>query len=355
MHQHVRRTGICGLSLAVLSMTLGGPAAAARWQWTEHSTPDVIAAVAVAPNDVPFVQGRSGRVWFLQPPAHLGDAETWVSLPGITSYSLTADIDGTMWALNSSGIPSQPTGNEDPNFHPVSGMGWRAAALWGSACASSMTTTGVGPDLTEAFLTPLANNWDRYDWIVRCPTNATFPTGTPTDSSIWVLHRWRTSGVISSSDWMRVAGGQHATTAHLATFLNYGPAGAVQDVWLLDSEASGGLTWVYNKGQDRVINVPNPFTPSAPGSTKPTFQTVGTALTDHYGRFRDPNSLTGWVYRWDDAAQAWTYVIGDPTGARIAKIASFEAYNYSRGQVGASRLWAVDTSGRLYYLTDVVK
>lgn len=346
MKFRIRPTTILGLSLLALAATVFPQLAAAapRWEWIEYPTPNNgdVHSLAVAPNNVPFVQARNGTVWYLQR-GNLQTPDKWIPLERVKSRSLAADLDGTIWALDSAGVAWQPTGIEDPNFRPMPGWGWKAARGWGSGCAKAMAASGVGPDLTEQFLTPASRSWDRYDWVIGCDGDK--------DSSLWVIQRRIDSGgKFYSSGWKNIASAQGATSSKVAVFTHYSPVGAVQKVWFLDSVASGGATWTYDEARDKVVNVPNPYTRD---STKPTPpRTRGTAITDHYARFKssNPNSNRGWLYRWDDDTEAWVYVANDPaSNVYITQIAHSGTYFSKVGWLG-SQVWALDHFGRLYYL-----
>ena len=116
----------------------------------------------------------------------------------------------------------------------------------------------------------------------------------------------------------------------------------------MDSQSTGGLTWIYDQGHDKVVNIANP-----PDRVTSNPTTIGTAITDHYARFRSPSYALGWVYRWDDTARAWVYVVGDPAHDFIEQTAFTGKYLSSAGWIGPSRLWAIGNSGSLYYLADV--
>jgi hypothetical protein len=326
------------------------PAAAVpKWAWQQVPTPGWdVHAVAVAPNDVPFIQAPNGTVWYLKV-GNLQTPDKWILLDGVASRSLAADLDGTIWALDHDGVALQPTGVENPNFRPMPGYGWAAAKGWGSGCAKAMATSGVGPDLTEAFVTPASRSWDRYDWVIGCDDGD--------DSSLWVIRRTMDSGgAFHSSGWQNIASGQGATSAKVAVFTHYGPIGAVQDVWFQDSLASGGLTWIYDQNHDKVVNVPNPVTRDSVKPSPP--RTKGTAITDHYARFKssNPKSNRGWLYRWDDDTEEWVYVADDPSSkVYIDKIAHSEAYASKVGWLGGSSVWGTDNFGRLYRLYNADK
>lgn len=350
MNVQIRPTTILGLSLLALASTVfPQPASAAgpKWEWVEVPTPGTslsVWSVAVAPNNVPFVQTDDGVVWYLKRGTLQTPKDKWIRLDGVAAKSLTADLDGTIWALDASGVAWQPNGVADPNFRPMPGYGWKAARGWGSGCAKAMATSGVGPDLTEAFLTPPSKNWDRYTWATGCDGG--------NDSSLWVTRRTMDSGgSFSTSGWKNIASGQGATSAKVAVFTHYGLLGAVQKVWFQDSEASGGATWTYDEERDKIVNVPNPATRD---STKPTpSRARGTAITDHYARFKSASASSnrGWVYRWDDETETWVYVIGDPSSISYIKdIAYSGAYSSKIGWLTGSVLWATDNWGRLYYL-----
>jgi hypothetical protein len=162
-------------------------------------------------------------------------------------------------------------------------------------------------------------------------------------------------GGVVTSGWTRIARAQHATSQKVAVFTHREPVGEIQQTWFLDSEASGGLTWIYDPNYDQVVNVANPPDPSSFSWTPPL--TVGTAITDHYARFRSPSSFGvfrggAWVYQWDDDTRSWKSLVADDVPGGITMLAHAPVHDTSVGKVGPSRLWAAGGDGHLYVLSE---
>jgi len=341
------------LLLALGAAAFQPSSADAKMIWSEVATPAPVTALAVGPNDVPFIS-TNGPVFYLG--YNQGTCsgtprlcqDKWISVPGVSAEQLFVTMDGEPYALDPSGRVNaavQPNNANPATDIWVPGTSWILGYDWGSGCANAFAVSGYIATRPEAFRTPQAylSPWDETYWAVGC--------GAGDDSPLWLQSlQYNPIGGIQTQGWQPLATRQNATSNRIAIFTRNEPIGPVQDVWFQDSLASGGGTWLYDQAHDKVINVPNPPLRT---STKPIPPlTRGSAITDHYARFRSASTNVGWVYRWDDNAGSWVYVAGDTTGGPVDLLAHSEAYNSSVGWIGPSRVWATDTSGRLYVLFD---
>jgi len=318
--------------------------------WTEVPAPGNVVAVAVGPADVPYVvtSGSSGGLWYLgygQGECSSGAlricADKWIPVASFDPIQLSTNAGGFLYVADGIQRLVSANGVADPNWRPNGD--W--TVLSGGRCITAAAVTGeLTGNVAFRPQTPVTN-WSGALWTIGCgPPEHDYP--------ISVLHRWADSAGVHDTGWQPVAQRQHATSTHVAIFSRVETTGTFQDVWFLDSLGSGGLTWIYDSSRDRVVNVPNPPDPASTQAVPPLL--VGTSITDHYERFQPHGSTTpGSIYRWDDAAQRWVYVIGDPPTGFRSELAHAAAYNANSGRVGPSRLWAA-SAGRLYVLFDQV-
>jgi hypothetical protein len=354
------RPRILFAALALATICVLGPSTAhatPTWNlWDEPVPPGPVTSVSVGPSDIPFIVA-DGRVYYLGigkgaclPGRVRVCANKWIEVPGISASQVFVSEAGQPYALEAStGRVMTANGAKAAPAIWVPGTSWSLISrTFGTACLSAFAISGFNTNLGQAFYTAPADFTDSYStpvWGLGCDSGD--------DKSIWSLPLAVNNGVFFQPGWHQVASGQGAATGKVAVFSTNSSVGVVTEIWFQDSTATGGLTWIYNEVRDRVVSVPNPF---VLGSAKPVPpRAVGTAITDHYARFMQAGRAKGWIFKWDDAANTWSYVIGDPPTGPIEGLGAYSAYYPSTvATFVPTELWAFDSQGNLYTLNDSV-
>jgi hypothetical protein len=286
------RAKVCAFALGLAALIGAAPAEAAL-QWWQIPAPGAVSAVAVGPNDIPFVI-VDGTVYYLSrnhgPCVGIYCPDKWISLPGIDATALFIDMAGQPYALKRTTGEVFVANTANPSRTAIwkPGGPWTLAYYWWG-CVKSFAVSGFISSRPQAFLTSgggLLSSWDQPIWATDC--------GSDDDTTLWVLPRTRAGG---SPGWRQLVASEPAVSQKVAVFTRYAPAGPRQEVVFLDSVDRLGRIWVYDQDDDELVSRKNP-TPRSGPTQKPA---IGTAITDHFARFRRLDKNAGWVFQWDDA------------------------------------------------------
>jgi hypothetical protein len=275
-------------------------------------------SIAVAQGNTPWVTGcepsADRNVYYLgrgQGPCGGGlCSDTWVNEPGLKANQVVVSAAGQLAGIASNGTVWLGVGT--PTFSPNAWESFLAAG----GCLTSLSVER--PTLVPNAIQRL--------WGIGC--------GGAGDKGIFVLP------LQSSGPWQQLPGAAVQT----ALFRSIAPTGAfVETPWVLTAE---GTVYAYNAGTNNWIQQPGWNV---------------TSLTDHYAV-----GAGGSVYQWDDSApdflsgqfvhgnwslagSAGTPILPATPSAPIREI----TYAGGWGPTGSSQLWAIDTSGNIYFAMPV--
>ncbi len=328
------------IAIVGLGATLTPRPANATLQWVKAFAGGCATAIAVAPNNVPWILGCGNtadrEIFYMGESCNPICLPTWVD-DQLSANDITTEYTGEVFATTSGGAvyatgwqgnPLTPIigkwGEISPNnvtgfFGPVSNPG---------GCISALAVTSDF-EKTETFVTGTVPDSDpdqgEYFYGLGCSSNP--------DNSIYVYGP--ENGLMS---WQQVDPAHGSAAAQLVMFNQSSTTSTLsQSLWVLNSL---GSVFRYN------------------GSTFDAISTPGTgvySITDHFIAYNS-GPVFQEVAQWNDSTQSWQDYIGTatPDGTWIAEIAYANGVlQTTNGPVGPSALWGVDDTGVIYSVADV--
>jgi hypothetical protein len=320
-----------------------------------YQIPGAATEISVAANDFPFVRGGGNDVYWLN---YVNQCtytcattcqtlctivRPWVDTHTVVQH-VAVDMFGYPWWIDGGGQLWYGLSNAGSNF--FYGVPQSTTTL---ACVNSF----IPGYLDEAIALPVWPNtptaWgcgghicyvgNTNAWAVGCGTTPasviTLNNLVLTFTDIPVYRAYYTA-----NGWSQVGAGQGNVASEIAQFTVDGTQ--LQNPWIV----ANNNVYVYNGTYFRQVTGPRPLGIN-----------VGAAhITDHY-----VVDNSGYVWRWMGDAYGnpgnppWHQIIGPTPIAPIAKIASAEKlFGTAQGNVGPSRLYALDTQNRIYVAGDAV-
>ena len=321
---------LASIAVAGLALSYAGVARAENY-WSDM--PGCAKQITVGSDDRPWVVGcdAMGTIFYLGKKTECFNGlclsfPDWKRPPGngladfiavnMSGHPMVSDRSGELWV----GI-WQNTGGKSPwELDP-------ATKFWGWKHERTVTNAGATACFRSFSVAVPSNSL----WAIGCGGNP--------EATIWRMKpSWQNSSltgtmiVPGTGKWFQV-GAEQGDAAHKITQFSTVSADSVtQNPWAV----AVGLLFVYNGSSFDYVPTP------ADGSV--TYATDGYVVAG------------GSVYKWNGniygrpAATPWTKIIGPTPLAPIYHIALSGKLVGGNVRLGPSRLWATDTSGRIYVL-----
>lgn len=298
--------------------------------------PGCATAIAVGANNWPVVLGcglGTSTIFYAHGESCSGllCTPTWNRMEGLTTAAHVAvNLNGNIFATDTSGALWFANGSAAGDGGFTGGFTKISTTYFGgTACIQSLAAPfGQSDPPSVTFVNPIAQTGTLSTfWGVGCG-------GSPNES-LWTLPLDAVFGlgkpiIDGSSEWQQVGAAEGNAAAQVALFTDVNENAINQNPWVV----ANGNVYFYN-GQYYQQE------PNAPAGV--------TYVTDHY------IVAGGNVYYWNGSAggggtTTWTEVIGPTPNAPINQIAWAQAVPGTQsGTVGPSQLWAIDTSGNIYF------
>jgi hypothetical protein len=333
-----------GLAPKILLSTIAlvVPATAHALQWLEvgTATEGCATSISVGPNNIPFITQCWPGVGPLDSPVAYLTTESscpgcfpslvWHTLPGASGTSVSININGYPYLLNSMGAVFVATTSQSPNDQVSELDGWLQLNAANGGCISSLAPGSFSGNTEENYTAPASSQTEDFLYGIGCG-------GGDRNTYAWNLNATNFNGVHydASPGWFQLDPQQNAAGTKMVLFTEPGPNNP-QIIWVLNS---AGQLYSYDGYQFN--QEPLPSVRIRRGWPRPTV----TAITDHYIVFG------GDIYQWNDSSRSWSYYVSGITaaGTQIVQLASAQAMNAAGyGVVGPSQLWGLDTHGHIF-------
>jgi hypothetical protein len=337
-----RVLGTVILTAALLVGSQRSASAGFEYQWMGLPIGGAATSIAVGPNNILWVVGTDGNVYYLTPTSSCGPGVVcqptyvWTEMGGLngTAAQISVSLNGSAYVLDTGGniyalVSDCNSGTTEP--------GSSFAIMNTTQTLSSIAVTSItGPpagQLPEEFVTQCDFQWEQP--YFKIPVVWGIGPHWPGYEG-YVYENTVPFGYYFPDPLtpMQVAPGPAAPAGLTITLFNNPGPPATQTAWITTSNQ---VLWTWNNAQDAFVQAPG----------------FGSILTDHFVLGTDGN-----VYEWSDAIGNWQpSPVAPPTpGGAIGGLAYSQAIeNTFIGTIGPSELWAFDANTKeIYYAVPVL-